>query len=126
MIRLAYASFGREPPSLRGRRRAAIWLVCAIFVVWGLAAAIVLNGFGLFVGTTIRFLGRNRVEYRFFRLFGVRAIVVAAPVLFSFFAWREVEAIGLWEALWPILAIPALAAALLALCAALGRRSARP
>ena len=122
MIRLAFASFGREPPTLQGWKRAAVWLACAIFVLWGLAAAVVLNGFGLFAGITVRFLGRNGVQYRFFRLFGkLRALDVAAPVLFCFFAWREAEAVGFLGALWPILAIPALAAAALALCAASGR-----
>ena len=122
MIRLAYASFGREPPFLKGWKRAAVWMACAIFVLWGLAAAIVLNGFGLFAGTTVRFLGRDGVEYRFFRLFGkLRALALAAPVLFGFFAWREAEAIGFLGALWPVLAIPTLAAAALALCAAFGR-----
>lgn len=104
MLKLAYASFGREPPEgLAGPQAVAVWIAGAVFLACACAATVVLNFFSLFAGSLIVFVGRPGVEFRFLRLFGqIPVIAVTLPVLFGYAIWHQSRLHGLWWIVGPI------------------------
>lgn len=122
MLKLAYASFGREPPEdLVGPRAAAVWLTCALFLVAAAAATIVLNFFSLFAGTVVTFIGRPGVKFRFLRLFRqIPMVAVTLPVLFGYAIWHQSSLHGLWWVVSPVLWVWVLGFVLLAAAAGWG------
>jgi len=116
MLKLTYATFGREPPQgLNEPRYVVVHLGCALFLAVAWAATIVLNAISIpFAGTLIRFIGRPKVEYRFLRLFGQAPIIVLAGVAFAPLAiWRQSQ--GIWWTVGVVLALWALGIVLLLL-----------
>ncbi|MER2606884.1 MAG: hypothetical protein ABTQ29_13705 [Siculibacillus sp.] len=122
MLKIAYASFGREPPTdVAGPSLVALRVLSTAFVVAGLAATVALNFFSLFAGVLILFVGRPGVEFRFLRLFGrIPVIAFALPILFGFAIWHESVLHGRWHAVVPIASVWILGAVSIAVAALWG------
>ena len=115
MIRLAYQSFGREPPEFEaGQFPFGIWLVCTLFVLAALAITVVLNFFSLMAGVLIIFLGRDGMRFRFLTIFRhIPIIAITLPILLGYVIWHSQS--SLWQLIWPTFATLGLAAILLGL-----------
>jgi hypothetical protein len=123
MIKIAYASFGRdEPAGLSGLSFAIVWLLCAAFLLAAMASTVVLNFFTLFTGTLVSFIGRDGVRFRFLKFFGkVPVIAIALPVLLGYALWHQSRLHGFWFMVWPMLAVWVLGAVSIALAAGFGQ-----
>lgn len=115
ILRLAYRSFGREPPEFKaGHFPVGIWLVCLVFVTLAAAITLVLNFFSLMAGVLITFLGRDGVRFRFLTIFRhIPIIAITLPILLGYAIWHSQS--SLWQLIWPTFATLGLAVILLGL-----------
>ena len=127
MLKIAFASFGREvPQDLRGWRLWSVQGLCAAFVIVAAVATIAMNIFSLLAGTLVIILNRPGVEFRVLKLFGrIPALGVTLPVLFAYVIWHEARTGGYWQVAWPFMANLGLALALLAIASAFSRSGKR-